>query len=83
VTGTPDARKNLLPSLQTRPSTSESALDRDLKDVTTSSIEAYRFYADAMSLHDRGRNREEISSGEESITRNFALCWRMAAAHWN
>ena len=34
--------------------TSEPALDRDLADVTTSSVDAYRVYVEGMSFHERG-----------------------------
>ncbi|HTK28556.1 MAG TPA: protein kinase [Vicinamibacterales bacterium] len=44
-----------------------TGIDRDLKDVTTSSIEAYRYYADAISLHERFREREALIPFEKAI----------------
>ena len=34
--------------------------DRDLRDVTTSSVEAYRFYADGINMHERFREEEAV-----------------------
>ena len=42
-------------------------LDRDLTDVTTSSIEAYRHYADGIRLHERYREEEAIPHFEKAI----------------
>ena len=42
-------------------------LDRDLKDVTTSSIEAYRFYAEGINLHDRSREDDAIAPLEKAV----------------
>ena len=43
-----------------RPASPAAAIDRDLAEVTTSSIEAYRYYADGVGLHERGRDVEAI-----------------------
>ncbi|MBI1876206.1 MAG: protein kinase [Acidobacteria bacterium] len=41
-------------------STSAPGVDRDLRDVTTSSIEAYRYYAEGINLHERFREQEAV-----------------------
>ena len=38
------------------PASTGTGVDRDLAEVTTSSIEAYRYYAEGVSLHERGRD---------------------------
>jgi hypothetical protein len=37
------------------PDDAEAELDRNLKDVTTASLEAYRYYAEGINLHNRFR----------------------------
>jgi tetratricopeptide (TPR) repeat protein len=54
VSGSGNPLTGLLTS-PTAASDSPIVTDRDLKDVTTSSIEAYRYYADAIDLHYRAR----------------------------
>ena len=57
-------------SLIARPSESRAigrALDRDLRDVTTSSIQAYRYYAEGINLHDRAREDEAVAPLEKAI----------------
>jgi eukaryotic-like serine/threonine-protein kinase len=86
ITGAPDARRSILPSGPAGSVSSEAGIDRDLKDVTTSSIEAFRFYADAVNLHDRGRYQEEIPLLVKAIDidPNFALAHaRLSAVHWD
>ena len=53
-----------------RPSESPAigrAPDRDLQDVTTSSIQAYRFYAEGINLHDRSRESDAVAPLEKAI----------------
>ncbi|MEX2661211.1 MAG: tetratricopeptide repeat protein, partial [Vicinamibacterales bacterium] len=40
--------------------TADAELDRGLKDVTTASIEAYRYYSEGIYLHERLKEREAI-----------------------
>lgn len=54
------------PGPEGRPST-VSGIDRDLADVTTSSIEAYRYYADGVGLHERGRDVEAIAQLRRAV----------------
>jgi tetratricopeptide (TPR) repeat protein/predicted Ser/Thr protein kinase len=49
------------------PRPTDAELDRDLKDVTTASIEAYRHYAEAMSLHDRLKEEEAVPLLEKAV----------------
>ena len=42
-------------------------LDRGLGDVTTSSIDAYRFYAEGINLHERYREQEAAAMFEKAI----------------
>ena len=52
-----------------------SGVDRDLADVTTSSLEAYRFYAEGVNLHERGRDVEATAQLQRAvrIEPNFAM----------
>ena len=45
----------------------EGGLDRGLGDVTTSSIEAYRLYAEGIYLHERHREKEAAALFEKAI----------------
>ncbi len=46
----------------------ESAeLDQDLKDITTSSVEAYRHYAEGIRLHERYQEEEAIPHFEKAV----------------
>ena len=47
--------------------TARSAFDRDLIDVTTTSIEAYRYYAEGINLHERGREEDAIPLLEKAV----------------
>ena len=61
-------------------------LDRDLKDVTTSSVEAYRYYADAIDLHYRARYAQALPLMQKAveIDPNFALAHaKLAVLHSN
>jgi serine/threonine protein kinase/tetratricopeptide (TPR) repeat protein len=42
-------------------------LDRDLRDVTTSSVEAYREYAEGIRLHERYREEEAVPHFQKAI----------------
>lgn len=62
------------------------ALDRDLKDVTTASVDAYREYAKGIELHQRGRPQDAIPLFQRAveIDPNFALAYvKMAVANGN
>ena len=63
-----------------------AATDRDLKDVTTSSIDAYRFYAEGTALQERGRYEEAIPLLEKAaeVDPSFAMAFaKLAVAHGN
>jgi TolB-like protein len=49
------------------PATADAELDRDLKDVTTASIEAYRPYAEGINLAERGKYREAVPLMEKAV----------------
>ncbi|HYM23432.1 MAG TPA: protein kinase, partial [Vicinamibacterales bacterium] len=72
-----DPTKPLLNSPTTITTTTGTAIDRDLKDVTTSSIEAYREYATGIALHERGHDRESVASFEHAVQIDpaFAMAW--------
>jgi serine/threonine protein kinase/tetratricopeptide (TPR) repeat protein len=44
-----------------------AAADVDLREVTTDSIEAYRYYAEGYALHERGQDREALPQLEKAI----------------
>ncbi len=64
------------PNATTRP-----GLERGLGDVTTSSIEAYRLYAEAINLHDRSRTVEAAAMFEKAIAIDpgFAMAYAKLA----
>src|SRR5262249_6765327 len=43
------------------------AMDRDLKDVTTASIDAYRSYAEGIRLHERGFELPSVAPLEKAV----------------
>jgi tetratricopeptide (TPR) repeat protein/TolB-like protein/predicted Ser/Thr protein kinase len=64
--------------LLTAPGTADpSGLDRGLGDVTTSSIEAYRLYAEGINLHNRFREQEasEMFAKAIAIDPLFAMAY--------
>jgi tetratricopeptide (TPR) repeat protein/predicted Ser/Thr protein kinase len=62
-----DPTKGLLKSPMAITTSTGTSLDRDLKEVTTSSVEAYRYYAEGINLHERFREREAIVGLEKAI----------------
>ncbi|HEX6164262.1 MAG TPA: protein kinase, partial [Vicinamibacterales bacterium] len=69
-----------------RPGAVPVVLDRDLKDVTTSSVEAYRAYAAGIELHQRGRPVDAIPHFQRAVELDpdFALAYvKMAVASGN
>ena len=68
------------------PATADAELDRDLKDVTTSSVEAYRYYAEGIQLFERMNQEEAIPHFEKAIAVDpgFAMALaKLAAIHAN
>ncbi len=49
------------------PADADAELDRGLKDVTTSSLEAYRYYAEGINLHQRFQQEEAIALFEKAL----------------
>ena len=45
----------------------EGDLDRDLRDVTTASVEAYRHYAEGIRLHERFREEEAVPHFQRAV----------------
>ncbi|MBI3491852.1 MAG: tetratricopeptide repeat protein [Acidobacteria bacterium] len=78
--------KALLSAPMTVSTTTGSSIDRDLKDVTTSSIEAYRYYAEGINLHERAREQQAAPLLEKAIQIDptFALALiKLAVVHSN
>ncbi|MEE9262959.1 MAG: tetratricopeptide repeat protein, partial [Vicinamibacteria bacterium] len=68
------------------PEAADATLDRDLKDVTTSSLEAYRSYAEGLELFDRGKQEESIPYFEKAVELDpgFAMALgKLGAVHAN
>ena len=64
----------------------EPALDRDLADVTTSSVDAYRAYVEAMSFHERGLYSQAIGplTRAVEIDPHFAMAFaKLSVVHSN
>jgi tetratricopeptide (TPR) repeat protein/predicted Ser/Thr protein kinase len=74
-------------ALLTAPGGGEApGLDRGLGDVTTSSIDAYRLYAEGINLHERARAREAAAMFEKAIAidPSFAMAYiKMAVTEGN
>ena len=62
-----DPTRPLLSSPMTVTTTTGTGVDRDLKDVTTASIEAYRYYAEGINLHERQHDREAVPLLEKAV----------------
>jgi serine/threonine protein kinase/tetratricopeptide (TPR) repeat protein len=68
------------------PPAKETGLESDLEDVTTSSVEAYRYYAEGIHMHERGKGEESIPLFEKAIEidPNFAMALaKLAIVHGN
>ena len=81
-----DPTKALIKSPTAITTTTGTSIDRDLKEVTTSSIEAYRSYAEGINLHERGRELPAVAPLEKAveIDPNFALAlMKLAVVHSN
>ncbi|MEE9263198.1 MAG: tetratricopeptide repeat protein, partial [Vicinamibacteria bacterium] len=64
----------------------EAGHDADLKDVTTSSVEAYRYYAEGIHLHNRYKEEEAIPLFEKAveIDPDFAMALaKLSVVHGN
>jgi tetratricopeptide (TPR) repeat protein/TolB-like protein len=74
------------PLVSKPPTGATPALDRDLADVTTSSIDAYRAYVEAMSFHERGLYSQAIGPLKRAveIDPQFAMAFaKLAVVHSN
>ena len=67
---------------ETRP---EAGLDRGLTDITTASIEAYRYYAEGMNFHERGLPAQAVPLLEKALTIDptFAMALAKLAVAYN
>ena len=59
----------------------EAGLDRGLTEITTSSIEAYRYYAEGINFHERGLASQAVPLLEKAveIDPNFAMAYAKLA----
>jgi eukaryotic-like serine/threonine-protein kinase len=81
-----DPTKPLIKSPTAMTTSTGTGIDRDLKEVTTSSIEAYRHYAEGINLHDRGLEAPAVAPLEKAveIDPDFALAlMKLAVVHSN
>jgi TolB-like protein len=60
-------------------STAPLSLDRDLMDVSTKSIEAYRYYVEGIDLHNRAREIEAIPLLEKAVQADPTFATRLMA----
>jgi serine/threonine protein kinase/tetratricopeptide (TPR) repeat protein len=84
--GNVDPTRSLLTAPVVMSTTTGSGVDRDLKEVTTSSIDAYRYYAEGINLHERLRDAESIPLLEKAveIDANFAVALaKLSIIHQN
>ena len=63
------------------PGSAEAGLDRGVTEITTSSIEAYRYYAEGISFHERGLFPQAAPLLEKAIQidPNFAMAYAKLA----
>lgn len=56
-------------------------IDRNVGEITTKNLEAYKYYLDGMRFHDRGENRQAITLYEKalSLDREFVMAYRALA----
>ena len=65
--GNVDPTKALISTRVATEAPAPPSLDRDLTDVSTSSIEAYRYYVQGVDLHNRSRELEAIPLLEKAV----------------
>jgi tetratricopeptide (TPR) repeat protein len=73
-------------ALLTKPGQPEDAgLDRGVKDITSSSIQAYRFYAEGIAFHERGLSDQAAPLLEKAIEvdPSFAMAYAKLAVVYN
>jgi tetratricopeptide (TPR) repeat protein/TolB-like protein/predicted Ser/Thr protein kinase len=73
-------------SLLARPNEPERGLDRGVTEITTSSIEAYRYYAEGLNFHERGLFSQAMPLLERAIQidPDFAMALaKLAVVHYN
>ncbi len=63
----------------------EAGLDRGLTEVTTTSIEAYRYYAEGLNFHERGQPAQAVPLLEKAIEidPSFAMAYAKLAVLYN
>jgi tetratricopeptide (TPR) repeat protein len=79
-------RSEIESTLLSKPGDAAASLDRGLREMTTTSIEAFRYYAEGIDLHERARPREAIALFEKAvgIDPEFAMAYgKLAVAHSN
>ena len=68
------------------PTTADDELDRPLKDVTTDSVEAYRYFAEGYRMQTQGNDRNAIPLLEKAVEVDpeFAIALAsLSDAYWN
>ena len=58
----------------------EQGLDRGVKDITSSSIQAYRYYAEGIAFHERGLSDQAAPLLEKGVEVICPLPWRSQLA---
>jgi serine/threonine protein kinase/tetratricopeptide (TPR) repeat protein len=68
-------------SLLPKPGEGESGLDRGLSQITTSSIEAYRYYAEGLAFHERNLSAQAVPLLQKAteIDSDFAMAYAKLA----
>ena len=76
--GNADPTKGLLKSPMAITTSTGTGIDRDLKEVTTSSVEAYRYYAGGINLHARFRELDALPLLEKAVAIDPAFAMALA-----
>lgn len=64
----------------------DTQLDKGIETVTSSSVEAYRYYVEGNELHMRSKEREAVTQLERAVKLDpdFAMALaKLSVAHWN
>ena len=79
-------RADVASTLLAKPGEGTVPLDRGISEVSTTSIEAFRYYAEGVDKHERGRSSDAIVLLEKAVAVDpkFAMAYaKLAVAHSN
>jgi serine/threonine protein kinase len=78
--------KNIKASFNISPVEIGNDIDRDIREITTNSVEAFKYYSKGREYHIKGEARKSIELMEQAVTLDpeFAMAYRsMALSYYN